>query len=197
MRDDNSARRTFLKSATVLGSGVLIAGCTGDGPKDSGDTNNNQENNDDPTATATETEESSTSHEMGETFSVGEGEKMMQYTVKKSEFAEKLSSEYSEYEPSGVFLVVTISYKNVGSETIDLTTRAFKALSPEKNEYDVHRDTQFALDDTISIEQVNPELGGEGQLIFDVPTGKDSWRIMFKPAGIFSGAEPHTVTLDV
>lgn len=218
MHDRHKTRRRMLK---ILGSTVAVsalAGCTseddsssGGDSTDNGNANQNQNENPTSTATATETqeseptpsptatesEESKLTHEMNSKFVVGSGAKKMQYIVTGAEFLEKIEGEYETYEPSGIFLRVDFKYKNVGEESLSLSTEVFQALSPEGNTYSIDTDVQFMMENDFSFEQVNPELGGEGFALFDVPTGKDSWRLQVNPAGMFSNADSHKVKLTV
>lgn len=193
---DKTTRRTVLASVPAL----LLAGCssdssTDDAQNDAGD--NADESQDSPTEEPTEspTATPEPSLGIGDSFQVGDGDKKMEYTVNSFNFADKIESEYSTKEPSGVYAFVEITMKNVGKESISLTSNAFKLLSPEDAEYEADIEGMTYHEDGLSIEQMHPDLSKSGVLVFDVAPDK-SYRLQVSPAGVFSGAEPKLVELN-
>lgn len=147
-----------------------------------------------PTAQPTATPESGTSHAIGESFQVGSGAQAIQYTVASASTTDHVGQGSFGEDADGTFVVVELQMTNVGDESLDLSTTPFRLVDSQGREFEVDTDALIYLDDAIVFEQLNPGLEKRGLIVFDVPAGSE-YRLRIDPAGLFSGAESHTVTL--
>lgn len=180
-------RRTLLASIGTAGT-VAIAGCSGD--TSSGDGGGSS---DDEPETVT--------HQVGDTFTVGEGDRSVEYTVNSANTYEALGGEFSQQEPDGIFLVVQMELANQGDESFSVTSNAFTALDSNGNSFDpdteagiyVEQDSRVDAEG-ISFEQLNPGLSTDGALVFDVPEGEEV-RLQIEPTGWLDDSASHEVEL--
>lgn len=180
----------------LLGSAALV-GCTEDlaTPTPGGGGGGSGGTDSDPTPTATPTAEPTRTHEIGEAFQVGAGAQAIEYTITGIETTTFVgqSAQFGE-EADGLFLVVALSMTNVGDESLDLSTRPFRAIDSQDREFEVDTQALIYLEDAIVFEQLNPGLETQGKVLFDVNPG-DGYRLRIEPAGFLSDADPHEVAL--
>jgi len=181
-------RRKFVAAIGTVGS-VAIAGCSGDSNESNGgDTNGNNQ-------------EEIVTHSIGDTFSVGEGDRVIEYTIHSAETYNTLGGEFSEEEPDGIFLVVEIDLTNQSEESFSISTRAYSVLDSNDNSFSPDSGAGIYVDqddrigaDSIVFEQLNPGLSTEGALIFDVPEGEEV-RLEIEPTGWLDTSDNHIVEL--
>lgn len=192
----------------VVAAGALLAGCTGEsetGSDDSGGSSgggdaNQQESTSEatdtpePTPTATSTPSGPPTHEIGESFTVGDGERAVRYTVREMAATDEVGGEVLSETADGTFLVVRLSMENVGDESFNVSSNLFQAVNSEGQTFDVDTDALTVLGESALVfEQVNPGLSTEGRIVFDVPAGE--YELEVAPAGFASTATPHRVEL--
>lgn len=186
-------RRAFLASIGVVGI-TTIAGCSGSGDNSSSG------------GVSTETEENNVearTHEVGETFTVGEGDRVVQYTVDDMTSVDTLGGEYSREEADARFIVVEMTIENKSGESFDISSNKFAMLAgPEGEEsslYEPSDDVTIAYNsderfptESILYEQLNPNLPTEGAVIFDIPRDV-TLAFLIEPAGFLDTSGPHSV----
>lgn len=179
-------RRTLLASIGTVGT-VAIAGCSGD--TSSGDGGGGEE------------EPETVTHQIGDTFSVGEGDQVVEYTVNSANTYEAIGGEFSQQEPNGIFLVVQLELSNQSDESFRITSNAFSALDSEGNSFDPDTEASIYVEqdsrvdgEAISFSQLNPGLSSSGVLVFDVPEGEEM-RLQIEPSGMFDTGSTHEVEL--
>jgi hypothetical protein len=177
MNYSNLTRRQYLESAGVIGL-VGIAGCS------------SEEGN------STETKE----HKIGETFTVGSGEKTVEYTINSWDTFGIIGNNVANKEPDGRFVVVNMKMKNTGKESFRISSNIFKLVDGSDSEFStsslstyIDQDARINSTGIIS-EQLQPDLSTTGAVGFDVPPGA-TYSLKIEPAGLFSGADPHIVSL--
>jgi hypothetical protein len=182
---------------------AALAGCSGGGDGSSSDSGD--ESSGDETATEIETEaeqEQSLTHEIGESFTVGEGAQSIEYTVNDAITIEDYigSSEDVGSTPDGTFVVVNLDLENVGDESLDISTNFLKLADQEDRIFDadteagIYADQDSAISaEPITFDQLQPGLSVTRAVIFDVPSG--TYRFAAEPAGVFSNADTHYVPL--
>jgi len=214
-------RRQFVVSSSAVGI-TLLAGCSGDstteesgsdGGEDEAENSSTEESGDnaeDSSADGSDGDQSESlneepetlTHEIGDSFTVGDGAQSIQYAV----------SDYSTIEdyigagpdlgstPDGIFLVVNLDMENVGDETIDISTNFLKLVDQEDRTFDADTEAGVYADqdqrisaDPITFDQLQPGLSVTRAVIFDVPSG--TYRFAAEPTGIFSNADTHYVPL--
>jgi len=176
-------RRKFIGLAGTVGT-VAIAGCTGDTDSGNG-----------------EEEAQTLTHQVGDTFTVGDGDRAIEYTINSAETYEFLGDQFVDEEPDGIFVVVQMELENQGDESFSITTRAYSVLDSNDNAFDPDTGAGFAVDqdgrieaDSISFDQLNPGLSTSGALVFDVPEG-DEIRLRIEPTGWLDTSDSHEVEL--
>ena len=176
-------RRKFIASLGTIGT-VVVAGCSGSGDS------------------VEEEEEAQTiTHQIGDTFTVGEGDQVIEYTVNSSETYEVIGGEFTQEEPDGIFLVVQMELTNQSEESFSITTNAFSALDSNGNSFDPDSGASVYLNsdsriesEAISFDQLNPGLSTSGALVFDVPQGEEM-KLQIEPTGVFDSSTTHEVEL--
>ena len=176
-------RRKFVATIGSVGS-VAIAGCSGD---------SSESNSGDEGETVT--------HSMGDTFSVGEGDRVIEYTIHSAETYDTLGGEFSEEEPDGIFLIVEMDLTNQSEESFSISTRAYSVLDSNDNSFSadsgagIYVDQDDRIDtDAILFEQLNPGLSTGGALVFDVPE-REEVRLEIEPTGWLDTSDNHIVEL--
>ncbi|WP_435070088.1 DUF4352 domain-containing protein [Haloplanus sp. C73] len=190
-------RRDLLAGVSTVGVGA-VAGCSGSETPDNGGGASDET---EPTATATETSEDDTQHEVGESFEVGSGAKSIRYVVENASLARAIGTSSFNVEADGLFLVVILRMENTGTESIDITARHLRLVDSQGREFDadseastyINQDSRFDAEG-ILFEQLQPGLEQTRAVPFDVAT-EESYALKVAPAGAFSGAEAHYVAL--
>lgn len=202
-------RRQFIVSSSVAGV-TALAGCSGDtdttgGESDEGGGQSEGSSSDESDSSQDEssTEEQQTlTHELGKSFTVGDGAQSIQYTVNDYSTIEDYIGPDPDLgsTPDGIFLVVNLDMENVGDETIDISTNFLKLVDQEDRTFDADTEAGIYADqdqrisaDPITFDQLQPGLSVTRAVIFDVPSG--TYRFAAEPAGIFSNADTHYVPL--
>ncbi|MFD1570340.1 MULTISPECIES: DUF4352 domain-containing protein [Haloferacaceae] len=197
-------RRQFIVTSGVVGISAL-AGCSGDGGTDDGgsDGGSNDGNNDGSDGGSDGGDEQQTlTHDIGETFTVGDGAQEIQYTVNDYSTIEDYIGSGPDLgsTPDGIFLVVNLDMENVGDESLDITTNFLKVIDGEDRTFDADTEAGIYADqdsrisaEPISFDQLQPGLSVTRSVIFDVPSG--TYRFAAQPAGIFSNSDTHYVPL--
>jgi len=199
-------RRKFLTLSGVAFA-PAIAGCSGNGSDPGSDSESEERETEDtptptPTPTTTGDPKQSLSHEIGESFTVGEGAQSVKYSVSGYSTIEDYvgSSPSIGSEPDGTFVVVTLTLENVGDETIDITTRHLKLADQQDRTFEADTEALIYADqdprieaDPIAFDQLQPGLSVTRSVIYDVPSG--TYRLSVEPVGVFSGADTHYVPL--
>lgn len=145
-------------------------------------------------AESTQQQESLT-HEVQESFVVGEGDQSLEYTVQSVSYRDSVGSSAVGQDANGQFLVIELSIENVGSETVDILTSYFTVVDGQEREYEADSEAMAYVDSSISFEQVTPGTSLEGTIVFDVPADNADRELVIEPAGAFSGADEHQVPM--
>lgn len=198
-------RRQFVVSSGVIGV-TALAGCSGDGSGTEGGSDDGGESessgSDGSESESTGEEQQSVTHEIGESFTVGDGAQSIQYTVNDYSTIEDYIGSGPDLgsTPDGIFLVVNLDMENVGDESIDITTNFLKLVDQEDRTFDADTEAGiYAGQDSrisaepISFDQLQPGLSVTRSVVFDIPSG--TYRFAAEPAGVFSSADTHYVPL--
>jgi hypothetical protein len=190
-------RRKFLAGTGIVAV-TALAGCSSDESGDSGGSGSDSNGGSDP-----ETEgQQAVTHEIGESFTVGEGAQSIQYTVNDySTIDDYIGSGPDVGEtPDGTFLVVNLDMENVGDESLDISTNFLKLVDGEDRTFEAdtgagiyaEQDSRISAE-PITFDQLQPGLSVTRSIIFDLPSG--TYRFAAEPAGVFSNADTHYVPL--
>lgn len=149
-----------------------------------------------PTNTATETETETTAQETrhgpDETFTVGSGDKSLQYTVRPDGLYENVGIS----EANGIFFVVELDIKNVGNESVTLSSDMYNLVNEDGQEFDPSTSAMAQMENSLLFEQLNPGVDVTGHIPFDIPRqGEHAYALVIEPAGALSLAESHIVEL--
>lgn len=149
-----------------------------------------------PTATSTPASTAqATTHDIGDTFTVGSGGQAIQYRVTDMKKRQTLGSGVLAEEADGVFVVVAIEMTNQADESVSISSNLFTLVDDQDREYDTDSDATVAVENNVVFEQLDPGVEKSGVLIFDVPTDQTGRKLQIDPAGMFSTADSHNVTL--
>lgn len=198
-------RPLLVTCGTALAAG--LAGCSGGGSGGEGATTDEPTDTETPTATATDTptptptatpEPSVVTESLGQSFTVGEGDRVVGYTVRQLLRAQALGPTQNE-EANDTFLIVILTVENPQSRTIDVPVGnvRLRASGVVKN---VNLAASEALggDRRIDVDPIASASipAGEsvtGAIVYDAPTGND-YRIEFTPID-GAGGRPHVVAV--
>jgi len=176
-------------SGAVLTAG--LAGCSEETSSGNGGGNGNGNGNSDSTPT----------HEIGESFTVGDGDQTVEYIVNSVNAYSEIGGQFTSEQASGVYAVVEMEMTNQSNETIDVSSSHLKLVNAQDQQFDASTGASiYAESDSriqaepISFEQLNPGLSTSGVVVFDVNPGA-TYDLLVNPVGIFSSANSHRVTL--
>jgi len=192
-------RRSFLAVAGSVGL-TSLAGCSGEG--DDGGSDGSGGGGGGSGGESTPTPEQTLTHDIGDSFVVGEGAQSIEYTVNGYETIEDYIGPGPEIgsSPDGIFAVVNLDLENVGDESLDLTSRNLQLIDDQDRMFEA--DTEASVyagqdsrieADAITFDQLQPGLSVTRSVIYDVPSG--TYRLAVEPAGVFSNADTHYVPL--
>jgi hypothetical protein len=152
-----------------------------------------------PEPTPEPTEEPTPTHQIGENFTVGNGDQTVEYIINSVESYEIIGNQFIEEEANGIFLVAELEMTNQTDQTIDIGTNHLKMVDSSGNQFDSSDDAMTAIDqddriesESIIFEQLNPGLSTQGAVGYDVAPG-ESYALLIEPLGVFSNAESHLV----
>jgi len=146
-----------------------------------------------PTATPTPTAAGIT-HEIGERFTVGEGENAVTYRLIEFWRADEIGNSFSKSTADGTFLVVVVEVTNPQSEIITLPRNEFRTRSPNTwHKYNEDASTNINGDDRLDeppLVNTSIQSGASerGAVAFDV-NPDDSYRMWIFPTGAASTPE--------
>jgi hypothetical protein len=204
-------RRRFLAiSTTAISYG--LAGCSSSADTEEETTQPPVEETPAPTSNPTDTttptpEPTPTptpkppSHEIGDTFVVGDGAKKLQHRISSKFTREKVGDEIGSSTADGVFLGVIDNVKNLGDETVSIDSdEMYHLVDSKERTYKVDDDAVVYAtesdaqgEETLIFEELNPGLSLSGAIFFDVSPG--NYRLRVDPAGVISLADDHYVEL--
>lgn len=143
----------------------------------------------------------SLSHEVGESFTVGDGDQAVQYQATDAFSQGAVGSSAIGTEADGVFVVVILEMENVGDASFDISDRHLRVVDSENREFKADFEASAYADsdprieaEGITYEQLNPGLSVTRAAIFDVNPGGE-YRLKIEPVGVFSNADTHYVTI--
>lgn len=140
------------------------------------------------------TEAGAKEHQTGETFTVGSGDKQVEYTVTDVKTASNVGGEYGE-DADAQFVIVTVEMTNNAQESFSVSTEPYRLVDSQDRKYEVDTDAQGWAENSILYEQLDPGVTKTGVLIFDVPEDQSERKLRIEPAGMFSTADAHVVVL--
>lgn len=102
-------------------------------------------------------------YSIGQTLTVGD----VEYTVNSINSTKTVGSKYLSHDAQEMYLIVNVSVKNNGNESLSVSGDFFKLIKGEK-EYSTDTEGSMYLDDNIIYESINPEATLTGNICFDV-----------------------------
>lgn len=116
--------------------------------------------------------EGNTSSSEEETYSIGQVVKVgnVEYTVNSTSQASMVGSEYLGETAQGIFILVNVTVKNNGKESLTVSDSFFK-LYQEDIEYESNSAASLYANDDNSffLEEINPGNSVTSNVVFDVP----------------------------
>jgi len=168
---------------------IAIAGC-------------NSSSNTDTESSDSENGVEARTHEIGEPFTIGEGDRVVEYTVNDVYGQRSIGSNSMNEKASGVFTIVELTLENKTDESFKLTPDNIILFDPDNDvefEAEAGVNAYLPADSRIEpegpfYEQLNPNLAEEGVIVYDIPGGTYAV-LKFEPLGFLDSSDPHYVHL--
>lgn len=148
---------------------VLIAAFSGGGDDDTTDTNSNEASESSSTETSEATEEDK-AFAVGDVVTVGD----IDYTVNSVETTKSVGPSVYPTDAQDTFLVIDLTVKNNGNESIMVDTSNFKLIDGEKS-FDADSSGSISANQDAEgnslgffLENINPDVEMQGKIVFDV-----------------------------
>jgi hypothetical protein len=93
------------------------------------------------------------------------------YTVKKVDTTSQIGGDFGT-KADGKFVVVTLTIENMKNETKTFSESAAKLVAADDTQYSTDDDGSIFADNSLILEDMQPELPKTGVLVFDVPPSK-------------------------
>ncbi len=193
-RDSIAAERLLVVLRQALGLLVLVIGCAAiiggqnTSTQDKAGQDSAVEEDDsekvpaaEPAAKQEADEEETVAIE--ETVTVGD----VQWTVTNARRANELTSQFMEPK-RGNFVVVDFIFKNNGNEAVTLDSQSLALLDSEDRKFETDNDTFGYIDPAkdIFLDQVNPGVQQQGEVIFTVADGASGFTLQVGDTNFFS-----------
>lgn len=122
----------------------------------------------------------------------------LEWTVTNAAQSTELVSQFGEFgtNKTGNFVIVDFTVMNTGSEAVYVPSESLVLLDSENREFQTDTDSfeYVPPDKNILIEQINPGVSGDGQVIFSVAPGASGFTLRLGDASFF-GTETGLVNL--
>lgn len=148
---------------------VLIAAFSGGGDDDTPATNSNEASESSSTETSEATEEDK-AFAVGDVVTVGD----IDYTVNSVETTKSVGPSVYPTDAQDTFLVIDLTVKNNGNESIMVDTSNFKLIDGEKS-FDADSSGSISANQDAEgnslgffLENINPDVEMQGKIVFDV-----------------------------
>jgi len=140
-------------------------------------------------------------HEIGETFTVGSGDRSVEYTVEEATTADSIGTSFASSEADGTFVVVRLTIENSGTEPFMVTNDHLSLIDEEGRTFSaatgagvyMSQDDRFEAE-SLSFEELQPGLSITRNVIYDVSSGQ-GYGLRVEGTSMFSTADPHYVPL--
>lgn len=93
------------------------------------------------------------------------------YTVKSAETSGTVGSEFFEEKADGVFVVVELTIENKKDETKTFMSNAATFVGGNDKKYSTDDDGSIAAENSLMLEDMQPDVPKTGTLVYDVPQG--------------------------
>lgn len=117
----------------------------------------------------------------------------LEWTVTDAAPTTELVSQFGEFgeNKTGAFVVVDFTVTNTGSEAVYVPSESLVLLDSRDREFQKDTDTYEYVDPdkNILIEQINPGVTGDGQVIFSVAPDASGFTLRLGDAELFGGEE--------
>lgn len=121
------------------------------------------------------------------------------WLVTSAQQVPQLADQFGGIRPpkQGNFVIVDFRFKNDANEAKTLHTAAMKLIDKEGRESDPDTDSfgYIPQEKNVLLEQVNPGVTKEGQVIFSVSPDASGFRLQVRATNLFSLEEPKEVAL--
>jgi len=194
----------FLVGITVVGIAQVPTDSVETEQPPSSNTENQGANAQDSSTSGDVDQSSSTdavTHEIGETFTVGSGDRSVEYTVEEATTADSIGTSFASSEADGTFVVVRLTIENSGTEPFMVTNDHLSLIDEEGRTFSaatgagvyMSQDDRFEAE-SLSFEELQPGLSITRNVIYDVSSGQ-GYGLRVEGTSMFSTADPHYVPL--
>ena len=107
----------------------------------------------------------------GKTANVGDKVtlKGTSYKVTKVRTAKTVGNSFTKETANGQFVIVTVSLTNRKDEPATIMSENLKLVGGNGKRYTTSDDALFSVDDALVFEEIQPDNGEKGQLVYDLP----------------------------
>lgn len=99
------------------------------------------------------------------------------YTVKGVKTTSKVGGEFGK-KADGIFVVVTLTIENMKNSTKTFSDDAAKLIASDGTQYSTSDDGQIYANNSLVLEDMQPQLPKTGTLVYDVPPAKTAGAVL-------------------
>ncbi len=127
---------------------------------------------------------------IGETVRAGDAEWTVTYATRKPELRQKGFGQFGESK-QGDFVVMDFTFTNLASDSVTLDTLSLPLFDSEGRQYEADTDTfgYIPVEKDIFLNQVNPGVTQEGQIIYSVAPDASGFTVHAGDLSLFGGEE--------
>lgn len=143
-------------------------------------------------------------HQMGDSFTVGDEGQSIEYSVQNAYSSSYIMGPVERQEADGQYIILDLSMENVGEESVDITTNHFTIVDSQDRTFDASSEQTLWVEsdpriqvEGVSFEQLQPGVSTEGAVVIEVPEDISEIEFKVEPTGPFSNADEHYVELEL
>ena len=91
------------------------------------------------------------------------------YKVTNVRTAKSVGESFAKETANGKFVIVTVALTNRKEEPATIMSENLKLIGGNGKQYTTSDDALFAVDDALLLEEIQPDNGEKGQLVYDLP----------------------------
>ena len=151
---------------------IIIRSHFDNNPNNRADDTNNSASSQSSSSTSPSADNTTEYRKIGDQIDVGN----FSYVVNNIKFTKTVGDEFTRKKADGIFLIVSVTFRNNDSKEHTLDNSFFKLTDDNGTEFESSTDGETALEmegkETLFLKQCNPNITKSGLLIFEVPEKK-------------------------
>lgn len=173
---EQQKKKMSLGKKILIGIGILfVIGLIGsqlDKDKEKSTASSTSSSSDTKTTADKSTDNQPEYKKIGDQIEVGN----FSYLVNDAKFAKTIGNEFSQQTADGIFLIVSVTFRNNDNEEHTLDNSFFKLTDEAGTEFSSSSEGTTALEmsgkETLFLKQCNPHITKSGLIVFEVPDKK-------------------------